>query len=215
MNENARPPRGPERAGEGELPDALRWQLRALRRDQPPSRDLWAGIAARLDEQAQAPADDGRAAAAAPAPARSDAAGPTTLVARPRAAARSRWMAPLALAAGVAALAIGLGTHLRSAQDPASPAAGAVAVQPAGQAAPTLVQREAQGMTLQYQAALREVEPASAATVAMKPAFDELDRNAALILDALSHDPDSRMLLEQLRRTYARRLALAQRLAYT
>lgn len=70
-------------------------------------------------------------------------------------------------------------------------------------------------MTLQYQAALREVEPASAASLAMKPAFDDLDRNAALILDALSHNPDSRMLLEQLRRTYARRLALAQRLAYT
>lgn len=63
---------------------------------------------------------------------------------------------------------------------------------------------------------MNEVEPVSSATVAMKPAFDELDRNAALILDALSHDPDSRMLLEQLRRTYARRLALAQRLvAYT
>lgn len=50
MNENELHPRGPERAGEGELPDALRWQLRALRRDQPPARDLWAGIAARLGE---------------------------------------------------------------------------------------------------------------------------------------------------------------------
>ena len=28
--------------------DALRWQLRALRQDMPPTRDLWPGIAARL-----------------------------------------------------------------------------------------------------------------------------------------------------------------------
>lgn len=204
MNENELHPRGPERAGEGELPDALRWQLRALRRDQPPARDLWAGIAARLGEQA--------AAAVRPAPE------PAAIVALPRpVAARRNWMAPLALAASVAALAVGIGAHFH-AQGPAAPAADAVAGRAAvaATAAPSLVQREAQGLTLQYQAALREVEPVSSATVAMKPAFDELDRNAALILDALSHDPDSRMLLEQLRRTYARRLALAQRLvAYT
>ena len=28
--------------------EALRWQLRALRQDMPPTRDLWPGIAARL-----------------------------------------------------------------------------------------------------------------------------------------------------------------------
>ena len=28
--------------------DALRWQLRALRQDAPPSRDLWPDIAAKL-----------------------------------------------------------------------------------------------------------------------------------------------------------------------
>ncbi|SDY72584.1 hypothetical protein SAMN04487939_105207 [Lysobacter sp. yr284] len=215
MNENELHPRGPERAGEGELPDALRWQLRALRRDQPPERDLWAGIAARLGEQAPAGTESPSArvepAAARPAPE------PAAIVALPRpAAARRNWMAPLALAASVAALAVGIGAHFH-AQGPAAPAAEAVAGRGAAAqaAAPSLVQREAQGMTLQYQAALREVEPVSSATVAMKPAFDDLDRNAALILDALSHDPDSRMLLEQLRRTYARRLALAQRLAYT
>ena len=32
----------------GALPDALRWQLRALRRDVPPPVDLWPGIAPRL-----------------------------------------------------------------------------------------------------------------------------------------------------------------------
>jgi len=70
-------------------------------------------------------------------------------------------------------------------------------------------------MTRQYQAAMREIEPVSQQAIALKPAFDELDRNTALILDAMAHDPDSRLLLEQLRRTYARRLALAQRVAYT
>ncbi|MET4729424.1 hypothetical protein ABIE09_003238 [Lysobacter enzymogenes] len=217
MNDNELHPRGPDRAGEGELPDALRWQLRALRRDQPPSRDLWSGIAARLGEQA--PAGE-QAAPAEPVVRVANESAAVVALPRRNAAARG-WMAPLALAASVAALAVGLGAHFRGAQDPFAPAGGYAAVQPTASsaarpgAAPSLLQREAQGMTLQYQAALREVEPVSAASVAMKPAFDDLDRNAALILDALSHNPDSRMLLEQLRRTYARRLALAQRLAYT
>ena len=34
-------------AGDG-LPEALRWQLRGLRRDATPQADLWPGIAARL-----------------------------------------------------------------------------------------------------------------------------------------------------------------------
>ncbi|NUO76187.1 MAG: hypothetical protein HOQ32_09255, partial [Lysobacter sp.] len=50
MNTEHREP-GPD----GELPDALRWQLRALRRDQPPANDLWPGIAARLQPQTAAP----------------------------------------------------------------------------------------------------------------------------------------------------------------
>lgn len=219
MNDNRLPPQGAGAAGDNELPDALRWQLRALRRDQPPSRDLWSGIAARLGEQAPAdsaapPAVRGEAPAAAPEHAVQERAvpEPAAVAILPRRAKPARgWMAPLALAASVAALAIGLSAHFRGAPSPAG--SGVASTQAA--AAPSLVQREAQGMTLQYQAALREVEPASAVSVAMKPAFDDLDRNAALILDALSHDPDSRMLLEQLRRTYARRLALAQRLAYT
>lgn len=213
MNDNERNPLASERAGDGELPDALRWQLRALRRDQPPSRDLWSGIAARLGEQAPAGHVEPQAASA-----ELSADAPAAVAALPRRSGAKRgWMAPLALAASVAALAIGLSAHFR-AQGPLAPADGGYASAPAAAkpgAAPSLLQREAQGMTLQYQAALREVEPASAASLAMKPAFDDLDRNAALILDALSHNPDSRMLLEQLRRTYARRLALAQRLAYT
>ncbi|MEH6416628.1 hypothetical protein [Pseudomonas sp. CGJS7] len=192
--------RGPD----GELPDALRWQLRAMRRDQPPSRDLWAGIAARLGEQSPPVEQPEAAPVVHELPA-------SVTVLRPRDNTRNRWMAPFALAAGVAALAIGIGSQFRAPQGPAGTAPSEVAA-----AAPaTLMQREADGMTRQYQAAMREIEPATQQALALKPAFDELDRNAALILDALSHDPDSRLLLEQLRRTYARRLALAQRVAYT
>lgn len=168
-----------EPASDGELPDALRWQLRALRRDQPPANDLWPGIAARLQPQ----------------------------VAAPVRAPRPRWLAPFAVAATLV-LAIGFTGVWRGDQ----------AANDAPQArSESLLQREAAGMTLQYQAAMQEMQrvaPAPNAT-ALQPAFEELDRNAALILDALAHDPDSRLLLEQLRRTYARRLALAQRVAYT
>ncbi len=207
-----------DRAPQGELPDALRWQLRALRREVPPGRDLWPGIAARLGERpASAEAEVATRQAAVPAAAVEIA--PTGLRPRPQRARRG-WALPLALAAGVAALAIGVGSQWRN---PGAAASGeAVATAPAasapvaGQAAPaSLLQREADGMTRQYQAALREIAPAAGHAVALQPAFDELDRNAALILDALAHDPDSRLLLEQLRRTYARRLALTQRVAYT
>lgn len=201
MSDHNRIPEG--HTPEGELPDALRWQLRALRRDAPPSRDLWTGIAARLGEQRPpvavgAPADAAESQPSAP-----------VIALRPRETRRNRWMAPFALAASVAALAIGIAGQYRV--DPRSSAPlAAEAKAPA-----SLVQREADGMTRQYQAAIREIAPATEQAKAMQPAFDELDRNAALILDALAHDPDSRLLLEQLRRTYARRLALAQRVVYT
>lgn len=217
----------PRQAPDGELPDALRWQLRALRRDTPPARDLWSGIAGRLGEQASAqaapaPADQAPQAAApnpdgAPELAPDDDALPQVVVLRPREASRRRWFAPMALAASVAVLAMALGLVWKDAAPAQDPAAAAVASHDAaaGKAPASLVQREADGMTRQYQAALREIEPATQQALALKPTFDELDRNTALILDAMARDPDSRLLLEQLRRTYARRLALAQRVAYT
>lgn len=204
MNERELPPdNAPSR--DGELADALRWQLRALRREQAPAADLWPGIAARLGPQ-QAPG----AAPAAESPAQAQSASVVALPRRER-DARSRWIAPVALAAGVAALAIGIAAHFRTPDS--GPAAERVAARAGAPA--SLVQREAAGMTRQYQAALQEVAPAARQHDELQPAFDELDRNAALILDALAHDPDSRLLLDQLRRTYARRLALAQRVAYT
>lgn len=158
-----------------DLPDGLRWQLRALRRDVPPQQDLWPAIAQRLQEQPR------------------------------QAAPRARWITPVALAATLV-LAVGVVGFWRGAE---------LSVERAPTAVPraTLVQLEVQGMTREYQAAMLEVG-ATQPPAELQPAFDELDRNAALILDALAHDPNSRLLLEQLRRTYARRLALAQRLAY-
>lgn len=166
-----------ENTGRDDLPDALRWQLRAMRRDEAPGRDLWAGIAERIQAQ--------------PRQVRKQ---------------RPRWIAPVAMAATLV-LAVGVvGLWRSGGEGPALP--GNATAQ-----RDTLVQLEAQGMRRQYQAAMIEVgtgrPPAE-----LQPAFDELDRNAALILDALAHDPNSRLLLEQLRKTYARRLALAQRIAY-
>lgn len=282
-------PLDPSQTPDGELPDALRWQLRALRRDTPPARDLWSGIAARLGEQAPpqdapAPVDHLAPIVAAPGEASpvEAAPAPQVIVLRSRDSSRRRWLAPVAMAASVAVLAVALGVMWKGGaavdgstagdmaavgdaggQSPSASTAAGIAeagMTPAdsravaqnspastassiadAKATPavsgagdrnssastdtrvahaetkpaSLVQREADGMTRQYQAAMREIEPVSQQAVALKPAFDELDRNTALILDAMAHDPDSRLLLEQLRRTYARRLALAQRVAYT
>jgi len=160
-----------------DLPDALRWQLRAMRRDEAPQNDLWAGIAQRIQEQPRQVAPQ-----------------------------RPRWIAPVAMAATLV-LAVGMIGFWRSGgEGPAKPGAEYAQRE-------SLVQAEAQGMRRQYQAAMIEVGPGRP-PAELQPAFDELDRNAALILDALAHNPDSRLLLEQLRRTYARRLALAQKVAY-
>jgi hypothetical protein len=110
-----------------------------------------------------------------------------------------RWLRPLALAASLV-LAIGTAGWFARTQDLAA-------------TSPTLVQREAEGLTLQYQAALQEVQAPTPAS--LKPTVEALDRDVALIRAALARDPDSIRLLEQLRRTYAHRLALAQRVAYT
>lgn len=94
-------------------------------------------------------------------------------------------------------------------------ATGPTASAPAPALAEAPLQREAEVLTLQYQAALSQMPPEAAAPVPVRHAIDELDRNAALIREALQRDPDSPLLLQQLRRTYTRRLALSQRLAYS
>jgi hypothetical protein len=147
-----------------ELPDSLRWQLRAMRQDVPPPRDLWAGIAPRLE--------------ARPVPVH---------------ATRTPW---LALAASVL-LVVGMAGIWQ----------GRVREGDAGQAA--LV--EARRLSDDYRQAIDALPADAARSPSLAPAIDELDRSAAQIRRALARDPDSRLLLEQLRRTYTRRIELSQR----
>lgn len=147
------------------MPDALRWQLRALRRDEPPPRDLWADISPRL---------------------------PPREPARPASPVRTPW---LALAASLL-LAVGLVGLWRG------PAVG----QGEGVAL-----AEAERLSRQYERAIDRMPDAVSRNRELAPAIHELDRSAAQIRRALAHDPDSRLLLEQLRRTYAHRIALSQR----
>ena len=77
----------------------------------------------------------------------------------------------------------------------------------------SLVQREADAMTTHYEAALRELS-AQAVPAGWQPGLEALDRSAIEIRGALQHDPDSRLLLQRLRYTYTRRLALARRALY-
>jgi len=119
--------------------------------------------------------------------------------ARPaRRPSRRGWMS-LAMAASVV-LALGLGWQLR----PASVAAP--------QADPTgrLVAREAKAMTLEYEAALRQFQGAPVPD-ALAGSLHTLDQSAAQIRAAIHADPESVYLLQQLRKTYSRRLTLTQR----
>ena len=112
---------------------------------------------------------------------------------------RRSWVAGSALAASVV-LALGLAWRLMPAPDAA----------PSPDLTAQLVQREAAGMTAEYQAALRQFEGAPLADT-LAPDLRTLDRSADQIRSALAADPDSVALLQQLRRTYSRRLALTQR----
>lgn len=195
-----------------ELPDGLRWQLRALRQDEAPAADLWTGIAARLTA---------RTGEAAPLPP------PLPSQASPGVARLRRSRMPSALAASVlvAVGTLGLLRHGGPSPDRQAPALaapagtavtdGATAAHPAANtldgrhaAADTpLVLAEAEGLRLQYEGAIRELETRPG-TATASPALRTLDQSAELILAALRQAPDSTRLLEQLRRTYQRRLDL-------
>ncbi len=77
-----------------------------------------------------------------------------------------------------------------------------------------LIRQQAVSMTLDYENALARVQQAGTAPE-MAAAFGDLDRSAAQILGAIDRDPEARFLLEQLRRTYARRLELTRRAVLT
>lgn len=177
MNDHVDPSRD-----DAPLDASLRLQLRGLRRELAPQRDLWPGIASRL----------------ATAPAASRRKPPHRF-------------APLALAASLL-LALGVAWQL---QPPASPVAKQDST---SQASAGLIDREAEAMTREYRAALRELQastPPSGTPQPVQPALRELDRSARQIRTALARDPDARFLLERLRRTYSLRLELTQRAALT
>jgi len=115
-----------------------------------------------------------------------------------------RWRWPLAVAASML-LAVGVAWQLQPSGTP-MPLGRGVAPE-------SLVQREADNLTVQYRAALQELELEDASAT-WKPGLDALDRSAAEIRGALQRDPDSRLLLGHLRDTYTRRLALARRARY-
>ena len=165
----------------------LRMALRGLRQDMQPGRDLWPGIAARIAAIPQ------HALAAAPR------SGP-------------RWLWPLATAASLM-LAVGVTWKMQPVSPPPASGVAIATTASAVKKKVPLVQREAETMTVQYQAALRELD-VRAIPAGWQPGVDALDRSAAEIRDALQRNPNSRLLLERLRDTYSRRLALSRRALY-
>ena len=173
----------------GDLPAELRLQLRGLRRDEAPARDLWAGISERLPPQAQPGAPPPEA---------------TSRVQR-------RSLAPFA-AAAVLVLAIGVGWQWR---DTPAPTPAPVPDHPstlalASDAAPNL--RQADAMVREYQGALRELET-SPPPLDAQAELHLLDASAGEVRAALAQDPGSRFLLQRLQRIYSHRLDLTRRLA--
>lgn len=75
-----------------------------------------------------------------------------------------------------------------------------------------LVLKEAAAIRKQYQTELRQFR-ARPTPESVAPALIELDQSADKIMVALESHPDAVFLLDQLRRTYARRLQLTQRVA--
>lgn len=174
-----------------DMPDALRWQLRGLRRDASPQRDLWSGIAERISAEAE----------------RST---PANVVALPsRNTKRFAW---LAVAASVT-FAVGIAWQFKPSTlaDSVAPSVAETVRHP-GNSTSTLIAREANAMTWEYKAALREIDAHHAPTTDTR-ALRQLDRSAAVVRSALAQDPDARFLLERLQKLYAQRLALTQRLA--
>ncbi|MEO6227527.1 MAG: hypothetical protein ABIO61_06685 [Thermomonas sp.] len=170
---------------------ALKMALRGLRQDVEPANDLWPGIAARLQAPAQASGN------------------PPARVVR---STHRPWLWPLAVAASLI-VAVGLAWQLNPSFKPTGLSANAVAQVPHSKPSTNLVAREADSLTTHYEAALREMTPESV-PASWKPGIEALDRSAVEIRIAMQHDPNSRLLLQQLRSTYTRRLALARRALY-
>ena len=113
-------------------------------------------------------------------------------------------VAPWALAASLV-LAIGVSWQQRPDYF-ASPGAG-----PSAQ----LIHREADALTREYNAALRELQGAGRPASGSRDVLRQLDQSAAQIRTALARDPGARFLLDRLRSTYEKRLDLTQRATFT
>jgi len=163
--------------------EALAARLRQLPSQRTPPEAVWTAIATNI----AAPAD-----AASPTP----TGAPVVALSSRR---RPRWRAPLgwALAASVALLAVLLMPRQVLSPDP-------VAVP----ATPILV-RQADAMAGEYRQAIASL-PATEVPADLRPALHELDASAAAIRVALGQQPDAEFLLNQLRRTYAKRLELTR-----
>jgi len=114
---------------------------------------------------------------------------------------RVRRFAPWAMAASVL-LAVGVVWQMMPAAQPQAPADN------------PMIRQQAVSMALDYERAFAHLQQADTHPE-MHGAFGELDRSAAQILSAIDADPSATFLLEQLRRTYARRLQLTQRAVMT
>ena len=165
---------------------ALRLRLRGLRRDVEPQNDLWPAIAQRIESDRQSPL-----AGIVPAP---DSRQQTAPVRR---RASLRRLLPLSVAASLL-LAIGFTWRMQIGLDDPSP----------------LIHEHAVAMSRDYRAALAQLEQAPLHPE-IQPALEDLDHSAAQILSAIESHPDAVFLLDQLQRTYARRLELTQRAIIT
>ncbi len=108
-----------------------------------------------------------------------------------------RWLAELAIAASLL-LAAGLLWR--------APPANSVAADPDA----AIVKAQTRAISDEYQAALRQFDGAPLSPV-YRPSLQSLDRSLVEIHRAIAADPRSVFLLEQLQKTYSRRLALTQR----
>ncbi|HEX7803295.1 MAG TPA: hypothetical protein VF471_11135 [Pseudoxanthomonas sp.] len=114
---------------------------------------------------------------------------------------RARRFAPWAMAASLL-LAVGVVWQMMPTTQPQAPVGN------------PMVRQQAVSMALDYERAFARLEQADTHPE-LHGAFGELDRSAAQILSAIDNDPNATFLLEQLRRTYARRLQLTQRAVMT
>jgi hypothetical protein len=162
----------------------FRWHLRQLPREREPARDLWPAIAAAIGGHDVGDAvPKGRPGYAASH--RSHAL---------------RWASGMAVAVLLASAGYSI-PHWRLAHSHAPRTREH-----------RLVLKEAASMRKQYKAQFARFSQVQVpANIA--PALDELDASADAILKALDVQPDDVFLLDQLRRTYARRLELTQRMA--